>query len=483
MSHGVKLVSLSLQNVSGLDARVDLGPFGGGVSLLGGRSHVGKTMLVAALRAVLFERHDERHEGIEALRAQGTRGGPEIQIELTVDGEPAGVRKRFLEEPFAEVRLRREGSVFTGAKAEEVLLARLAGRALGAPGPERNTPEQWGLLRPTRGENLAEALRSAACGELTKTLDPVAAALDLPVQLAEATAQIGEIEGARATLEQEWKAAVDAELRARDLDRVARESEIFLANAEALLDAVHRDLAVRTSLASEVAALGEEIAWVDAAQCSDAAARRDVALETLAALRTIAPDALLKDRHASALAALAPAHRSARAAAAALDDAAPELLRGDTLRAQGAIAACNRRAGEVRDRVRALKAWLDQPAPRRRRMEAGEPRLLDELDGLDGLDGRTRERLAAVVRISAARMLGRGKRPLPLVLDDTLGWGDDGRLPAMVQLLRGASSEVQILVLTVDPSRFNRLQVEYAVDLDQLRDERRRAPGLGRMSG
>ena len=472
MSQGVQLLSLSLADVCGLDARAPLGPFGHGVNLLSGRSQVGKTALVAALRAVLFERHDDDHPGLAALRARGTRRGPSIQVEIIVHGEPLTVRKRFLEEPFAEVRLQREGSVFTGAKAEAVLLARLTG---GAPG-EPAALAQWGLLRATRGEDLAEARWAAAGGLVTPTLDPVAAALDVPAQLADVAAQLGELEARRPTLDREWKAAAEAELRARDLDRLARESEIQLANAEALLDAVHRDLAVRTTLASEVAALGVEVARVEAALLAATVGRRDVALETLAALRTIAPDELLKARHASALAALGLAHRGTRTAAAALDDATPQLLRSDTLRAQGAITSCNRRAGELRDRARALEAWTEHPAAARRRAEAGELRALDDDRGL-------RERLAAVVRISAARMLSRGQRPLPLVLDDTMGWGEDGRLASMVAMLRGASTDIQILVLTVQPSRFNRLDVDYAVDLDPLCDERRSAAGFGRMSG
>src|SRR3954468_19359832 len=83
MSDGVKVVSLSLRDVGGLDAQIDLGPFGGGVSVISGR-RAESAALVAALRAALFDRHDERHEGIKALQEQGTRSGPEIQLDLTL---------------------------------------------------------------------------------------------------------------------------------------------------------------------------------------------------------------------------------------------------------------------------------------------------------------------------------------------------------------------------------------------------------------
>jgi uncharacterized protein YhaN len=86
------------------------------------------------------------------------------------------------------------------------------------------------------------------------------------------------------------------------------------------------------------------------------------------------------------------------------------------------------------------------------------------------LSGGTREQLAVIVRLALARVMARDKRPLPLILDDTLGWTDDGRFLSMVQILREAASDLQIILLTCHPARFYRFHAEYSVDLDRLRE-------------
>jgi uncharacterized protein YhaN len=92
------------------------------------------------------------------------------------------------------------------------------------------------------------------------------------------------------------------------------------------------------------------------------------------------------------------------------------------------------------------------------------------------LSGGTREQLSVIVRLALARVLAKDKRPLPLILDDTMGWTDDWRFLSMVQILRDAASELQIILLTCHPARFDRFQAEYAVDLDRLRGAERSGP-------
>ena len=361
MSHRVQLIRLGIQDVGILDGRLDLGPFERGLNVISGRSPLARTAVVAALRAALFERHDDRHAGIMALQANGTRNAPEVRLELSVGEDRMSVHKRFLDKPLVEVRLDHEGAVFTGANAEEMLSGILGSRAADRAGSERHH----------------EDLRAAA--------------LDLTARRRALSAQLAAIEGELPPLERERKRAASAEALARDVAAFAEDSEQELANAEARFESVHREIA---------------------------------------ALRTMTPDALLDERRAHALAALTSAHRRARSAAVTLDAATPELLRGETLRAQGAITAHARRSREIRDSMLALSsAW-----------------------------------------------------PLPLVLEDPVEWVDDGRMLSTLQSLREASSELQVILLTGNPLRFSRAPVDCAVDLDRARDERRRAPELGRIS-
>ncbi len=373
MNHRVELVSLTIQDVAALDGPIELGPFSRGVNVIRGRREGASASVVLALRAVVFERHDAHHDGIKALRAKATRGAPEIGVELSIDGERVSVRKRFLDRPFAEVRLRDEAGVVTGGAAEDLLLDRLRGDASREAGRAQN-----------------DAGSSSAAGS---ALDPTAQHAAVIGQLAAMEAQLPGLDAVR-------RAAVTAEALAHAREILADATELDLANAEAELAAAHR--AIAESCASSPAPRGGPL-WA---------------------------------RHASAKAALVPAHRRARDAATALDGAPLRELQGETLRAGGAIAACMRRAAELRARAQVLAAW--------------------------SVDGRG---------------------SLPLVFEDPTPWPEHARWRSIVQALREASSERQILVLTAHPSRFNRLQVDCAVDLDQARDEGPRASRLDTLAG
>lgn len=87
------------------------------------------------------------------------------------------------------------------------------------------------------------------------------------------------------------------------------------------------------------------------------------------------------------------------------------------------------------------------------------------------LSGGTREQLAVIVRLALARVLAKDSRPLPLILDDPMGWTDDERFMTMVRILRSAARDLQVIVLTCHPERFLRLQADYSVDLDVLKRE------------
>jgi uncharacterized protein YhaN len=89
----------------------------------------------------------------------------------------------------------------------------------------------------------------------------------------------------------------------------------------------------------------------------------------------------------------------------------------------------------------------------------------------DDLSGGTREQLSVIVRIALAKVLARDAEtdPLPLVLDDTMGWTDDARFLQMTRILRNAAKEFQIIVLTCHPERFARLQPGRTIDLEKAR--------------
>lgn len=87
------------------------------------------------------------------------------------------------------------------------------------------------------------------------------------------------------------------------------------------------------------------------------------------------------------------------------------------------------------------------------------------------LSGGAREQLAVVVRIALAKVFARENRALPLILDDILGWTDDRRLRAMLNVIERTSKDLQVILLTCHPARFRGMSGARSYDLDELKRE------------
>jgi len=73
------------------------------------------------------------------------------------------------------------------------------------------------------------------------------------------------------------------------------------------------------------------------------------------------------------------------------------------------------------------------------------------------LSGGAREQLALLARIAAAELVARGEpgsTPLPLVLDDALGYTDAQRLAELGAVLAIAGRSLQVVILTCQPERW-----------------------------
>ena len=323
MNHGIKIVSLGVQDVGALTGRIDLGPFVDGVNVISGRNEIGKSTLVEALRSALFERHDAKHQGIRALQTHGTRNAPEMWVELEIGGESVSVHKRFLEKPLVEVRLQGMAA-YLGAEAEELLLARLEGRAPGKRGANKNDMGLWGLLWVTQdetahadpGEALDDEVRGALSdsvgrqvgrvlggkhGERLRTrviehaaqfftrkidkktgdykiaeerkaaADKRVAAIEralldveeLATQHTACSERLREMDRQLPTLEGERRTALTAEERVQDLGSQAQQTTSRLASAEAAFEATRKEEEARAALKRETEGLAAEIARRD----------------------------------------------------------------------------------------------------------------------------------------------------------------------------------------------------------------------------
>ncbi|MDP1907660.1 MAG: hypothetical protein Q8K85_05135, partial [Hyphomicrobium sp.] len=86
----------------------------------------GKSTILKAVKAVLFDAHRSKHRKLEVLRPY-SGGAPLIEVDFDIDGTPWRIRKQFLSSPSAELRDMQSGSVTRGVDAETRLAELLGG--------------------------------------------------------------------------------------------------------------------------------------------------------------------------------------------------------------------------------------------------------------------------------------------------------------------------------------------------------------------
>jgi hypothetical protein len=290
--------------------------------------------------------------------------------------------------------------------------------------------------------------------------------------------------------------AVAAELSARREVLRERRDAARTAQAEA---AVRQEAATERRQAARAAldrlAVQDEGTLVDRAAA--AAAGRAQAEALLAGLRAAAPDPAASAATLARARSIDEAARKQiedlRPAIAALDEriagnsgeAVEERLQETAEKLEVAAARLARIAREVKVLQRlqdALEAARSEARDRYFAPVAGELRPLlhllwpeAELDwaddtllpqtltrngtaeAIDILSGGTQEQIAFLVRLAFARLLARGGRHAPVILDDALVFTDDDRIERMFDALHRQAGDLQIIVLSCRQRAFRDL--------------------------
>src|SRR5215212_4733811 len=141
-----------------------------GLNVVVGDNEAGKSTLLAALRAVLFERHRVGGEVAERMLPYGQSVRPEIAIEFDLDGKPWRLRKAFCQRPEAE--LAGNGERYSGDEVEERLAALLG---FAPPGNRGSQPEKhqgvYGLLWVEQGASHRSLNVGGGRGTLASALE------------------------------------------------------------------------------------------------------------------------------------------------------------------------------------------------------------------------------------------------------------------------------------------------------------------------
>ena len=142
----MKILSLRVEQFKKFDDAVMVGDFGDGLNLIAGPNETGKSTLLLALRAALFERHGAKTQAVKDFSPHHVTGArPTVTLAFETGGERYLLEKKFLKRPSARLETA-SGQRFEGSEAEAELK-----RLLGLDPSEKTTtgkdsPAQFGVL-------------------------------------------------------------------------------------------------------------------------------------------------------------------------------------------------------------------------------------------------------------------------------------------------------------------------------------------------
>ena len=117
----MKIRSLRVEQFKKFDQAVLVDGFAGGLNLLTGPNETGKSTLLLALRAALFERHGTKSDAVRSFAPHHVTGArPTVTLEFEIKGECLRLEKSFLKRPSARLE-RANGQRFEGMEAEAEL--------------------------------------------------------------------------------------------------------------------------------------------------------------------------------------------------------------------------------------------------------------------------------------------------------------------------------------------------------------------------
>lgn len=142
---------LRIENFRKFRAPVVVEGFTDGLNLVCEPNETGKSTVLDALRAALFERHSAKSERIRSFRPQGDEVAPSVELAFDVNGEEWCLTKRFLLSP--SVMLEGPQGRFASDAAEEKLQGLLGFAPAGNRGADDDSRGALGLLWVEQGQS------------------------------------------------------------------------------------------------------------------------------------------------------------------------------------------------------------------------------------------------------------------------------------------------------------------------------------------
>ncbi len=167
----MRLRSLTVNQFKKFTTPTRLEGIGDGLNLVVGPNELGKSTLLDALRAALFERHRSGAAAIKALQNDRSDLAPVVELIFEVGGDEFTLTKRFIKSPYARLIL--PSGVTLESDAAEAELRRLLGFGeSGSRGANAETLGMWGVLWVQQGQSFGRPeLPESALASLSESVE------------------------------------------------------------------------------------------------------------------------------------------------------------------------------------------------------------------------------------------------------------------------------------------------------------------------
>ena len=122
-----------------------------GLNVVVGPNEMGKSTLLDALRAVLFEKYSSKAQPIVALQNARNQAAPVVELAFDLDDGLYRIAKRFIKKPYARLSCP-DGRNLEGDAAEETLRDLLDFDEPGKTGAKPDTLGMWNVLWVQQGQ-------------------------------------------------------------------------------------------------------------------------------------------------------------------------------------------------------------------------------------------------------------------------------------------------------------------------------------------
>lgn len=148
----MKIRSIAVNQFKKFTTPICLDEIGDGLNVVVGPNEMGKSTLLDALRAALFEKYSSKAQPIKALQNDRNQAAPVVELAFEVDDGIYRIRKRFVKKPYAHLFCP-DGRKLEGDEAEDTLRDLLGFDEPGKTGAKPETLGMWNVLWVQQGHS------------------------------------------------------------------------------------------------------------------------------------------------------------------------------------------------------------------------------------------------------------------------------------------------------------------------------------------